>query len=152
MARLGLGLYGISIIENNKLSLKPVLSLTSIISGIKVVKKGDTVGYNNTFIAKNDRLIATIPAGYAEGVDRRLSNTGQVEIAGILCPIIGRISMNITTIDITHMPNIQIGDIVTLISNDNSSPISASNIAKTCQTIPYEVLVHIPSHLRRVIK
>jgi len=152
LARLGLGLYGISIIENNKLSLKPVLSLTSIISGIKVVKKGDTVGYNNTFIAKNDMLIATIPAGYAEGVDRRLSNIGQVEVAGTLCPIIGRISMNITTIDITHIPNIQIGDIVTLISNDNSSPISANAIAKICDTIPYEILIHIPSHLRRVIK
>ncbi len=152
LARLGLGLYGISIIENNKLSLKPVLSLTSIISGIKVIKKGDTVGYNNTFIAKNDMLIATIPAGYAEGVDRRLSNIGQVEIAGILCPIIGRISMNITTIDITHIPNIQIGDIVTLISNDNSSPISANAIAKMCDTIPYEILIHIPGYLRREIK
>ena len=152
LARLGLGLYGISIIENNKLSLKPVLSLTSIISGIKVIKKGDTVGYNNTFIAKNDMLIATIPAGYAEGVDRRLSNIGQVEIAGILCPIIGRISMNITTIDITHIPNIQIGDIVTLISNDNSSPISAHAIAKMCDTIPYEILIHIPGYLRREIK
>ena len=86
-------------------------------------------------------LIATIPAGYAEGVDRRLSNIGQVEIAGILCPIIGRISMNITTIDITHIPNIQIGDIVTLISNDNSSPISAHAIAKMCDTIPYEILI-----------
>lgn len=151
LARLGLGLYGISIIENNKLSLKPVLSLTSIISGIKVIKKGDTVGYNNTFIAKNDMLIATIPAGYAEGVDRRLSNIGQVEIAEILCPIIGRISMNITTIDITHIPNIQIGDIVTLISNDNSSPISANAIAKICDTIPYEILIHIPGYLRREI-
>jgi alanine racemase len=75
-----------------------------------------------------------------------------VEIAGILCPIIGRISMNITTIDITHIPNIQIGDIVTLISNDNSSPISANAIAKMCDTIPYEILIHIPGYLRREIK
>jgi alanine racemase len=151
LARLGLGLYGISIIENNKLSLKPALKLTSIISGIKVIKKGDAVGYNNTFIAKNDMLIATIPAGYAEGVDRRLSNIGQVEIDGTLCPIIGRVSMNITTIDITHIPNIQIGDIVTLISNDNSSPISANAIAKICDTIPYEILIHIPGYLHREI-
>jgi alanine racemase len=151
LARLGLGLYGISTIENTKLSLKPVLKLTSIISGIKFIKKGDTVGYNNTFIAKNDMLIATIPTGYAEGVDRRLSNSGQVEIDGILCPIIGRVSMNITTIDITHIPNIQIGDIVTLISNDHSSPISANAIAKMCDTIPYEILIHIPAYLRREI-
>jgi alanine racemase len=151
LARLGLGLYGISTIENTKLTLKPALKLTSIISGIKVIKKGDTVGYNNTFIAKRDMLIATIPAGYAEGIDRRLSNIGQVEVAGILCPIIGRVSMNITTIDITHIPNIQIGDIVTLISNDNSSPISANAIAQICDTIPYEILIHIPGYLRREI-
>lgn len=151
LTRLGLGLYGISSTENTKLSLKPVLKLTSIISGIKSIKKGATVGYNNTFTAPHDMTIATIPAGYTEGIDRRLSNIGHVEIAGILCPIIGRISMNITTIDITHISNIQIGDIVTLISNDNYSPISANAIAKICYSIPYEILIHIPGYLHRDI-
>jgi alanine racemase len=152
LARLGLGLYGISIINNPKINLKPALSMQNIISGIKSIQKGDTVGYNNTFIAPRDMLIATIPAGYAEGVDRRLSNTGQVEVNGILCPIIGRVSMNITTIDVSNVPQIKLGDTVTIISNDNSSPISVANIAKTCNTIPYEILVHIPAHLRRVVR
>jgi alanine racemase len=152
LARLGLGLYGISIIDNPKIKLKPALSMQTIISGVKSIKKGDPVGYNNTFIAPKDMLIATIPAGYAEGVDRRLSNIGQVEVNGILCPIIGRVSMNITTIDVSNVPQVKLGDIVTIISNDNSSPISVSNIAKICQTIPYEVLVHIPSHLRRILR
>ncbi len=152
LARLGLGLYGISIIDNPKIKLKLALSMQTIISGVKSIKKGDPVGYNNTFIAPKDMLIATIPAGYAEGVDRRLSNIGQVEVNGILCPIIGRVSMNITTIDVSSVPQVKLGDIVTIISNDNSSPISVSNIAKICQTIPYEILVHIPAYLRRIVK
>ena len=97
-------------------------------------------------------LIATIPAGYAEGVDRRLSNKGQVEVSGILCPIIGRVSMNITIIDVSDVPEVKPGDTVTIISDDTNSPISISNIANTCQTIPYEILVHIPAHLRIVIR
>lgn len=152
LARLGLGLYGISLADNNKIKLKPALSMQTIISGVKRISKGDTVGYNDTFIAPHEMLIATIPAGYAEGVDRRLSNKGQVEVNGKLCPIIGRVSMNITTIDVSDMPKIKLGDTVTIISNDNASPISVSNIAKICQTIPYEILVHIPAHLRRVIR
>jgi alanine racemase len=152
LARLGLGLYGISIINNPKINLRPVLSMQTIISGVKSIKKGDSVGYNNTFIAPRDILIATIPAGYAEGVDRRLSNIGLVEVNGILCPIIGRVSMNITTIDISDIPQVKLGDTVTIISSDNSSPISINNIAKTCSTIPYEILAHIPAHLRRVLR
>lgn len=152
LARLGLGLYGISIIDNSKVNLKPALSMQTIISGVKSIKKGDSVGYNNTFTAPRDVLIATIPAGYAEGVDRRLSNIGQVEVKGIFCPIIGRVSMNITTIDVSKVPQVKLGDTVIIISNDNSSPISINNIAKICNTIPYEILVHIPAHLRRVLR
>jgi alanine racemase len=152
LARLGLGLYGISLADNPKIKLKPTLSMKTIISGVKKISKGDTVGYNDTFISPRDMMIATIPAGYAEGVDRRLSTKGQVEVNGILCPIIGKVSMNITTIDVSAVPEVKLGDTVTIISDDNASPISVSNIATTCQTIPYEILVHIPAHLRRVIK
>lgn len=152
LARLGLGLYGISLADNPKINLKPALSMQTIISGVKKISKGDTVGYNDTFVAPRDMLIATIPAGYAEGIDRRLSNKGQVEIKGVLCPIIGRVSMNITTIDVSDVPEVKLGDTVTIISDNINSPISASNIATTCQTIPYEILVHIPAHLRRVIR
>ena len=152
LARLGLGLYGISIIDNPKINLRPALSMQTIISGVKSIKKGDSVGYNNTFTAPRDVLIATIPAGYAEGVDRRLSNIGQVEVNGILCPIVGRVSMNITTIDVSNVSQVKLGDSVTIISNDNSSPISVNSIAKICNTIPYEILVHIPAHLRRVLR
>ncbi|MEY3470873.1 MAG: hypothetical protein RLZZ223_223, partial [Candidatus Parcubacteria bacterium] len=118
LVRLGLGLYGISLANNDKIKLKPALSMQTIISGVKKISKGDTVGYNDTFVAPRDMLIATIPAGYAEGIDRRLSNKGQVEIKGVLCPIIGRVSMNITTIDVSDVPEVKLGDTVTIISDD----------------------------------
>jgi alanine racemase len=152
LARLGLGLYGISIIDNPKINLRPALSMQTIISGVKSIKKGDSVGYNNTFVVPREMIIATIPAGYAEGVDRRLSNIGQVEVNDILCPIVGRVSMNITTIDVSNVPQVKLGDTVTVISTDTSSPISINNIAKTCSTIPYEILVHIPAYLRRILR
>ena len=96
--------------------------------------------------------IATIPVGYYEGIDRRLSNKGFVKVNEIFCPIVGRISMNITTIDVSEIPEIKIGDEVIVISRNKQDKNSIENISKTIdETIPYEIVVHIPSQLRRVI-
>ena len=149
ISRLGIGLYGISNIEN--LNLKPVLKIKTIITGIKNIKSGEKVGYNFTFEAKNNTKIATIPVGYFEAIDRRLSNKGFVKIDNKFCPIIGRVSMNITTIDISNTENIKLDDEVCVISNIKSDINSVENIAKTCNTIPYEILIHIPEHLKRVV-
>ena len=96
--------------------------------------------------------IATIPAGYYEGIDRRLSNKGFVKIAENFYPIVGRVSMNITTIDVSNIENIKIGDLVNIISNISSDKNSILNITKTCEVIPYKIAVYIPQHLRRVAK
>lgn len=149
ISRLGIGLYGLANIEG--LDLKPVLEMKTIISGIKKIKKGDTVGYNNTFIAPNDMTIATIPLGYYEGLDRRLSNKGYVKVNGKFCKIVGRVSMNITTIDVTEIKDIRIGDLVQVISNIPSDLNSIHSISKISETIPYEALISLPERLRRVI-
>jgi len=94
--------------------------------------------------------VATVPAGYFEGVDRRLSNCGHFKIGSCDCPIIGRVSMNMTSIDVTNIPKIKLGDSVTIISNEKNDVNSVENTAKTIGAIPYEVLVHIPQHLRRI--
>jgi alanine racemase len=95
--------------------------------------------------------IATIPVGYYEALDRSLSNKGFVKIGDHFCPIIGRISMNISTIDVSEIMNIKIGDEVIVISNNLADKNSITNISKLTQTIEYENLVHIPQHLKRVI-
>jgi alanine racemase len=146
MTRLGLGLY---LGHNAK---NPVLSMTTVVSGVKRIQKGDRVGYDGTFIAPKDMTIATIPVGYFEGVDRRLSDVGVVEILNQEAPIIGRVSMNISTVDVSDIQGeIDIGTKVTVISDTPQSKNSIENIAKICKTIPYEILVHIPAHLKRIV-
>ena len=149
MTRLGIGLYGL--IDVAGLNLKPVLEMKTIITGIKKLKVGDCVGYGCTFIAQQEMIIATIPVGYYEGVDRRLSNKGVIKIGDEFCPIVGRVSMNITTIDISAIPNIKIGDEAIVFSANKQDKNSIENVSKACETISYEIALHIPGQLRRVL-
>jgi len=149
VARLGLGLYGINISPFEPLEIKPALEMKSRISSVRIIQPGESVGYNNTFTAKQTMRIATIPAGYYEGMDRRLSNCGFVKIDGKSCPIIGRVSMNMLSADVTAANNAHVGTEVTLISHIPDEKNSVENIAKTCDSIAHEILVHIPGHLRR---
>jgi len=148
---LGLGLYGYAPKTETGLQLKPVLSLKTIISSVKNIKAGQFVGYNATYQAKHDMKIATIPVGYFEGIDRRLSSVGYVRVVNSDCPIIGRVSMNITTIDVNVVPDLKPNESVEVISSNPNDKNSAANIAKLAGTIIYEILVHLPPHLRRTI-
>ncbi len=154
--RLGLGLYGIPTHTDRdaRLGLKPALEMTSVISSVKKVPRGGSIGYNGTFVAPKEMTIATIPAGYHEGIDRRLSNEGVVKVAQFACRIVGRVSMNITTIDVSHLPVhlLKIGTPVTLISADPRDGNSVMQMADRSNASPYELLVHIPQQLRRVAK
>ncbi len=163
MARVGLALYGIS--TNPKLSktrtlrtqmgtfraLKPVLTLNTKIIQIKKLNKGDRVGYNGTFVAKRPTTLGVLPIGYYDGVDRRLSNKGWVIVDGQPCKIVGRVSMNITTVNISNVPNPKIGDEVFVYSNSRSDKNSIENAAKICRTIPYDILVHLATSTKRII-
>ena len=158
VVRLGIGLYGLSDNEHLRktLDLQPALEMRTIITGLKDLKVGETVGYGNTFKAPKDMRIATIPVGYFEGLDRRMSNNGSIQVGpdNAACPIVGRVSMNITTIDVTDVPsaaNLKIGSPVKVISNTASDPNSITAIAKRCGTISYEIAVRIPAHLKRVV-
>ncbi len=149
--RLGIGLYGINpgLLD---LDLHPALEMRSRISSLRTVEVGESVGYGGTFTAENDMRIATVPAGYSEGIDRRLSNTGSLVIRDTLCPIVGAVSMNITSLDVSSIPEVSLEDEVLIISKDPTAPNSIERMAELCHTIPYDLLVHIPEHLhRRVI-
>ena len=155
VSRLGIGLYGLidGTSFNPPLNLKPVLEMKTIITSIKKIHTNDTVGYGNTFKAEKDITIATIPAGYFEGIDRRLSNVGSLLLghSEVACHIVGRVSMNITSIDVSHDPTAKIGKPVIILSNDASKPNSIQAIAKLCNTITYDIAVHIASSLKRVV-
>jgi len=151
VARLGIGLYGINTSLSKNLDLKPSLEMRSVVGSVKIIPEGEYVGYNITYRTKNITKIATVPVGYFEGIDRRLSNCGYFKIDGFVCPIVGRVSMNITSVDVTSVPDVKLGDKIVVISSNRNDINSVEKIAKFANSIPYEIFVHIPQHLRRVV-
>jgi alanine racemase len=154
MIRSGIAIYGISPLSETdtaqkKIILKPVGSLRSTVTQIKTLKPGDMVGYNATYSVKRQMNIAILPLGYFEGVDRRLSGCGVVIVNGEICPIVGRVSMNITAIDISKTKNVSVGDTCIVYSNDLKSEASVAHQAEKARTIPYDILVHLNSSIHR---
>jgi alanine racemase len=139
MARCGISLYGVDPEGKNK-RLKRVAKLLTHISQIKEIKKGGSVGYDFTYIAKKDIKTAVLPIGYNDGVDRELSNKGIVYVLGYACPILGRVSMNLTVIDITSVSKAKVGDV---------AEIEYFIDSKT--KIPYEFMVHLNPKIKRIV-
>lgn len=152
VARLGIGLYGFDRIEGSALPLRPVLELRSSIVSLRQIAKGEAVGYNGTYLAKDRATIATVPLGYFEGVDRRLSNRGAMLVRDRQVPIAGRVSMNMCSLDVTSIPDVERGDTVIAISRDRTAPNSVPALARMIETNLHEILIHIPAHLRRVVE
>ena len=143
MVRLGIGVYGISSVLNN---LQPVGRLKTIITQIKHVQKGSSIGYSRSDFAQKDLTIAIIPIGYADGFSRRLSNgKGHVLINGKLAPVIGNVCMDMTLIDVTETPCKE-GDEVIIFGPER--PIE--ELAKEMETISYEVMTSISERVVRV--
>jgi len=144
LVRLGIGLYGISAIDEN--ALKPVASLKTRILQIREVKQGETVGYSRKGVLNRDSKIACLPIGYADGLDRRLGNqNGKVFINGHFCPIVGNICMDICMVDVTDT-KAEEGDEVIIFGEQ----ITIKELAEKLQTIPYEILTSISPRVKRV--
>jgi alanine racemase len=147
MVRLGLGLYGFSPVQEIQQQLQSVINLSSVITQIKKVKKGETIGYNRTFTAQEDMQIAIVPVGYADGFPKELSNgVGSMLVHHKKCPIVGKVCMDMTMIDVTHLEYIAIGDEVTIYNADNSLDTIGAKIGKT----PYELLTAISKRVPRI--
>lgn len=156
MIRAGLAHYGINPLEKgdlaySRLSLQPALKLTSTVAQVKTLHPGDKVGYNATYTVKEKTKVAVLPLGYYDGLDRRLSNLGVVKIRDTYCPIIGRVSMNVTSIDVSGVQDVAVGDEVVIFSDNTQDKNSISNAAVTAKTIPYELLVRLAESVRRIL-
>lgn len=153
MVRIGGILYGLGddVLpkEIEKPNLKPVLSLHTRITQLKKVPQGETLGYSRTFQTKRDSLIATIPIGYQDGLSRGLSNRGRVLINGTFAPIVGRISMDWTILDVTDVQDVKVNDEVILIGEQNNLKITAEELAKLTDTISYEITCGINRRVTR---
>lgn len=154
LVRIGGILYGLGddVLprEIEKPQLKPVLSLHTRIAHLKKVPKGETLGYSRTFTTEKNSLIATIPIGYQDGLTRRLSNKGRVLINGNFAPMVGRISMDWTILDVTDIPNVEINDEVILIGEQNEKKITAEELARLTETISYEITCGIDRRVTRI--
>ena len=144
MVRLGIGLYGTS---QGPIDLAPVVQLTTTISQIRHLKKGDTVGYNRAGVLLRDSIIATVRLGYADGYSRHLGlGKGAMWLNGLLAPIVGDICMDMTMIDITDIPSVSEGDSVQVFGKN----LDITQVAKWAGTIPYEILTSIGQRVKRI--
>ena len=152
LVRPGIMLYGYHTLPPTIRTpdLRPVLSLKTRIAQLRTIQSGDTVSYNRTFTARRPTRIAVLPIGYANGLSRRLSNRGSVLIRGQRAPIAGLVCMDMVMVDVTEIPDTAVGDETVIIGRQGNDEITASDIAKWTDTIPYEVLCAIGSQIPRL--
>ena len=132
------------------LTVKPALTWKAAILTLKDIPAGAYIGYGGMYRAPKPLRIAVLAAGYADGIPHRLSNRGRVIAAGRLVPIVGAVSMDVTTIDVTHCPHLRPGDAVTLLGAEGDVSIDAQQIARTAGTISYSVLCGISARVKRI--
>jgi alanine racemase len=130
--------------------LRPVLSLRSRIMLLKTVGKGEQLGYGGTFETTRESLIATVPIGYDDGYRRSLSNRGRVIVRQTFAPVVGRVSMDLTLVDVTDVPGVSLHDQVTLLGRDGELSITAEDLGDLAGTISYEITCGISSRVPRI--
>ena len=132
--------------------LLPVMSLRTRVTLVKRVHPGETLGYGCTFEASRETTVATLPIGYNDGYVRALSNRGRAIVRGQYAPVVGRISMDLTIMDVTDVPGVRSGDTVTLIGAAGGLSVPAEDIARTAGTLSYEITCGISARVPRVYK
>jgi alanine racemase len=162
MVRPGIALYGYSLAfmrggqpaAVEPLPLHPVLSWKTRVLTVKEVAPGQAVGYMGTFVTKERSRIAVLPVGYADGYPRLLSNRARVIVGGEYAPVVGRVSMDLTIIDVSHIRDVAVGDEVILIGKSAGKSVErivdAVELARLCESVPYEILCGLSQRVPRV--
>jgi alanine racemase len=158
MVRPGIALYGYSLAFTRGgapaavagLPLRPVLSWKTRVLTVKEVGTGQAVGYMGTFETKAASRIAALPVGYADGYPRLLSNRARVIVGGEYAPVVGRVSMDLTIVDVSHIRGVKVGDEVVLIGRDQGKSVDAVELARLCESVPYEILCGLSQRVPRV--
>ena len=132
--------------------LRPVMSLRTQITLLKWIRPGETIGYGCTFEASRESLIATLPVGYDDGYMRGLSNRAHVIVRGFFAPVVGRISMDLTLIDVTNVPGVSLDDEVTLFGVAGNERVPVEDLAKTVGTLSYEITCRIGERVPRIFR
>ena len=154
MVRQGIILYGLrpsDEVEFNNIKVpQPVMSMKTRVVQVKTLPAGECISYGCTYTTEKETIVATLCAGYADGVTRVLSNNGEVLIKGKRARIIGRVCMDQFMVDVTDIPDVEAGDTATIFGTDGEESISVDEIAKKANTINYEIICNINSRVTRV--
>jgi alanine racemase len=157
MTRIGIALYGLwpspqtrAAMNGARFDLRPALSMHSALAVVRAVEAGTPIGYGASYHAPKGTRIGVVPLGYADGIPRLLSNRGAFLINGSRCPIVGRVCMNMTMVDLAAAPDAKPGDEVTLIGAQGDAAVTADEWGDWAETINYEVVSRLPAELPRV--
>lgn len=162
MVRLGIALYGYWPSKETYLSwllahgrdglrLEPVLAWRAVVGQVKPVGAREPIGYGLSYRTTRPTLLGVLPVGYAEGYPRALSNRGAVLVRGKAAPVLGRVCMNITMVDLTDVPGAEEGDVATLLGSDGEETVSAETLAELAGTINYEILARLSPNIPRIL-
>lgn len=153
MVRPGIAVYGCNPSGQlrNRIELKPCMSVMAKLIAVKHVPKGSRCGYGLTHEYARDSRVGIVPIGYGDGYFRSLSNKAVVRINGMDAPVCGWVSMDQMTVDVTDIPDVQVGGEVEIISADPTAPNSVENLARLADTIPYEITCHLGHNMRHVL-
>ncbi len=131
-------------------ALQPALSWKTEVVGTRTIPSGAVVGYNGTFIATEPMRLALLAVGYGDGLDRKLGNNFSLLVGGERAPIVGRISMDQTVVDVTEIDGVEAGDEVVILGTQGAETITAYDHAEAAGTIPWEIFTRIAARVRRV--
>lgn len=151
MVRCGLALYGYAPQGGRDFGLRPALSWKTRVVSLREIGEGAVAGYGATFRANRPTRLALLAVGYADGLNRGLSNRGSVLVRGQRAPMAGRVSMDQTVVDVTEIPGVAVGDEVVLIGEQDGASLTADDVARLTGTIAYEVLCAIGARVPRVV-
>jgi alanine racemase len=152
LVRPGIALYGYAPPESaGVVALRPALTFAACVTQVKTVRAGDTVGYGRAWTASRDTRLATVAAGYADGVHRSQSNRGCVLVAGVRCPIVGRVSMDMISVDVSAVDGIGPGDEAIVIGGRQSAHLGADEVGEAGGTVTYEVLCAVSARVPRIL-
>jgi alanine racemase len=146
--RPGLLLYGYSPVEE-QYGLRPVMKIRTKVLAVRSLAEGSPVGYGRTFVTKCPSRIAVVPLGYADGFTRRFSNNGVMLVRGVRVPVVGRICMDVSMVDVTGVAGVAEGDEVVVLGQQGGETISARELAVRAETIPYELLTSLGNMARK---
>jgi alanine racemase len=150
VVRPGIALYGYLPPHcEGTVHLEPAMTVRAVVSHLKTVRAGERVGYGGTWTAPRDTRVATVAAGYADGVHRAQSNRGCLLVEGVRCPIVGAVSMDQVTVDVSGVDGVAVGDAVIILGGDGTGRLGADEVAAAEGTISYEVLCAVSARVPR---